>query len=75
MTQAKIDVLSLAVGSGAGIVMALLGCRYWSLVGMAGYFNSVTAAVSWSAVPVAPRSSSAQVRHPVDAAFWRIGHL
>src|SRR5437667_1209233 len=35
VTQAKIDVLSLAAGSGTGVVMALLGCRYWSLVGMA----------------------------------------
>src|SRR5262245_18734517 len=34
VTQAKIDVLSLAVSAAVGVGMALLGCRYWSLVGM-----------------------------------------
>lgn len=44
VTQAKIDVLSLAGASGTGIVMALFGCRYWSLVGMA-MANSILGAV------------------------------
>jgi PST family polysaccharide transporter len=58
VTQAKIDVLSLTVGSATGIVMALLGCGYWSLVGMAIASSIVGAAavllaVSW--VPGPPR--------------------
>jgi len=54
VTQAKIDVFSLAVGSGTGIVMALLGCRYWSLVGMAMTISVVGAAALWLAVPWVP---------------------
>jgi O-antigen/teichoic acid export membrane protein len=54
VTQAKIDVLSLAVGSGTGVVMALLGCRYWSLVGMAMAISIVGAAALWFAVPWIP---------------------
>jgi len=54
VTQAKIDVLSLTVGSGTGIVMALLGCRYWSLVGMAMAISVVGAAALWLAVPWVP---------------------
>jgi O-antigen/teichoic acid export membrane protein len=61
VTQAKIDVLSLMVGSATGIVMALLGCRYWSLVGMA-MANSIVGAVAvWIAVrwvPGPPRRRS-----------------
>lgn len=45
MTQVKIDVLSLTVGSGTGVVMALLGFRYWSLVGMA-LVNSIVGSVA-----------------------------
>jgi PST family polysaccharide transporter len=54
VTQAKIDVLSLTVGSGTGVVMALLGCRYWSLVGMAMAISVVGAAALWLAVPWVP---------------------
>src|SRR5438093_1670686 len=54
VTQAKIDVLSLTVGSGTGIVMALLGCRYWSLVGMAMVNSIVGAAAVLLAVPWLP---------------------
>jgi O-antigen/teichoic acid export membrane protein len=54
VTQAKIDVLSLAVGSGTGIVMALLGFGYWSLVGMAMANSIVVAAAVWIAVPWVP---------------------
>lgn len=61
VTQAKIDVLSLTVGSATGIVMALLGCRYWSLVGMALASSIVGAAgvllaITW--IPGAPRLNS-----------------
>jgi PST family polysaccharide transporter len=54
MTQAKIDVLSLAVGSATGVIMALLGCRYWSLVGMAMASSIVAAAAVWLTVPWIP---------------------
>jgi O-antigen/teichoic acid export membrane protein len=53
-TQAKIGVLSLAVGSGTGVVMALFGCRYWSLVGMALTTSIVGAIAVWLAVPWVP---------------------
>jgi O-antigen/teichoic acid export membrane protein len=58
VTQAKIDVLALAVSSAVGVVMALLGCRYWSLVGMAVTNALVTMALFWSAlrwIPGLPR--------------------
>jgi O-antigen/teichoic acid export membrane protein len=54
VTQAKIDVLSLTVGSATGVVMALLGCRYWSLVGMAMAISIVGTAAVWIAVPWVP---------------------
>ena len=54
VTQAKIDVLSLAVASGTGVVMALLGCRYWSLVGMAMAVSVVGAVSLWLVVPWLP---------------------
>jgi O-antigen/teichoic acid export membrane protein len=54
VTQAKIDLLSLAVGSGTGVVMALLGFRYWSLVGMAIATSVVNAAAIMLAVPWLP---------------------
>jgi O-antigen/teichoic acid export membrane protein len=54
VTQAKIDVLSLTVSSALGVVMALLGCRYWSLVGMAIANSVVAAAALWVVVPWVP---------------------
>src|SRR5271170_705988 len=54
VTQAKIGILSLAVGSATGIVMALFGCRYWSLVGIALAGSIVTTAGVWLAVPWVP---------------------
>jgi PST family polysaccharide transporter len=54
VTQAKVDVLSLMAGSATGVVMALLGCRYWSLVGIAMVTSIVAAAVVWFAVPWVP---------------------
>jgi O-antigen/teichoic acid export membrane protein len=54
VTQAKISVLSLMVGSMTGIVMALLGCRQWSLVGMATAGSIFGAALTWLAVPWTP---------------------
>jgi O-antigen/teichoic acid export membrane protein len=68
VTQAKIDVLSITVGSGTGIVMALLGCRYWSLVGMA-LVNSIVGAaavllaVSWLPGPPCRRSGIRSMLH------------
>jgi O-antigen/teichoic acid export membrane protein len=54
VTASKIDVLSLAASSATGIVMALLGCGYWSLVGMAVAGSVVSAAAVWLAVPWFP---------------------
>ena len=54
LAQAKIGVVSLALGSGTGVVMALLGCRYWSLVGMGMVTSIVSAAGTWLAVPWIP---------------------
>jgi PST family polysaccharide transporter len=54
LTQAKIGVLSLALASGTGILMALLGCRYWSLVGMGMATSIVGAAGTWLALPWVP---------------------
>jgi PST family polysaccharide transporter len=54
VTQAKIDVLSLTLGSGTGVVMAMLGCGYWSLVGMAMAISIVGAVAVWIAVPWVP---------------------
>jgi O-antigen/teichoic acid export membrane protein len=55
-TQARIDLTALAVSSAVGIVMAFLGWRYWSLVGMAVVGPIVSAvgvlrAVSWAPGP------------------------
>lgn len=58
VTLAKIDVASLALSSLVGIVMALLGWRYWALVGMAVVGPVATAAGLWLAlrwVPGLPR--------------------
>ena len=83
VTQAKIDVLSLTVGSATGIVMALLGCRYWSLVGMAMAISIVSAAAYGSrfpgfrahrgAGPVSGRCSILEAWPPVTASLysWR----
>jgi PST family polysaccharide transporter len=54
VAQAKIGVLSLAVGSATGIVMAVLGCQYWSLVGMAMAISIVNTVAVWMAVPWVP---------------------
>ena len=54
VTQAKIGVLSLAASSAVGIIMAFLGCRYWSLVGMVLVGSIVNAVGVWLAVPWIP---------------------
>jgi O-antigen/teichoic acid export membrane protein len=54
VTLAKINVLSLAASSATGVIMALLGCRYWSLVGMVASSSIVGAAAVWFAVPWVP---------------------
>jgi O-antigen/teichoic acid export membrane protein len=53
-TLTKIDVLSLALSSGAGVVAALLGWHYWALVVM-WVVNSMVGAIGvWLAVPWIP---------------------
>ncbi len=53
-TQARIDLTALAAGSAVGVLMAFLGWRYWSLVGMGVVGSIVTAAGVLLAVPWAP---------------------
>jgi PST family polysaccharide transporter len=54
VTLAKIEVLSLTISSAVGVVMALLGWRYWALVAMAVVGSVVSAAGVWLAVPWIP---------------------
>jgi O-antigen/teichoic acid export membrane protein len=54
VTLAKIEVLSLTISSAVGVVMALLGWRYWALVGMAVAGSVASAAGVWLAVPWVP---------------------
>jgi PST family polysaccharide transporter len=54
LTQAKIDLTALALSSATGVVMAFLGWRYWSFVGM-GLANNIASVVGvWLAVPWIP---------------------
>ena len=53
-TQARIDLTALAASSAVGVVMAFLGWRYWSLVGMGLVSAILTAAGVLLAVPWAP---------------------
>jgi O-antigen/teichoic acid export membrane protein len=53
-TQARIDVMALAASSAAGVVMALAGWRYWSLVWMGLVSSIVTTVGVLLAVPWAP---------------------
>jgi O-antigen/teichoic acid export membrane protein len=50
VTMAKIDLLSLAFSSAVGVGMALLGCRYWSLVGMALSVSLASTVGAWLTV-------------------------
>jgi O-antigen/teichoic acid export membrane protein len=54
VTLAKIEVLSLAISSAAGVVMALLGWHYWALVSMTVVGSIVGAAGAWLANPWVP---------------------
>jgi PST family polysaccharide transporter len=54
VTLATVDLLSLTISSAVGVVMALLGWRYWSLVGMAVVSPIISAAGVWLAVPWIP---------------------
>ena len=54
VTLAKIDLLSLTISSAVGVVMALFGWHYWSLVGMTVVAPIVSAAGAWLAVPWVP---------------------
>ena len=54
ITLAKIDLLSLAVSSGLGIVLALWGWHYWALVAMAVVGPLVATIGVWLAHPWVP---------------------
>jgi O-antigen/teichoic acid export membrane protein len=53
-TLAKIELISLSISSALGVVMALLGWHYWSLVGMAVAGAVISAAGVWLALPWVP---------------------
>jgi O-antigen/teichoic acid export membrane protein len=53
-TVAKNEILSLTISSAAGIVIAMLGWRYWALVSMAVVGSSVSAVAAWLANPWVP---------------------
>lgn len=54
VTLAKIEMLSLTVSSAAGVVMAMLGWRYWALVSMAIVGSIVSATAALLANPWVP---------------------
>jgi O-antigen/teichoic acid export membrane protein len=54
VTLANIDLLSLTLSSAFGVVLALFGWRYWSLVGMALARPIVSTASVWLANPWIP---------------------
>ena len=51
---AVIDVVSIGAGLASAIVMAVLGYRYWALVGMAVASSLVNAVAVWIAMPWRP---------------------
>jgi PST family polysaccharide transporter len=54
VTIAGIEVLSYALSVATGVVMALLGCGYWALVGMALSTPLVSSVAAWIAMPWLP---------------------
>jgi O-antigen/teichoic acid export membrane protein len=54
LTLAKVDLVSLTISSVVGVVMALLGWRYWALVGMMLVAPLVSTASVWLANPWIP---------------------
>ena len=54
VTRARIDLIALAAASASGVAMALLGFRYWSVVGMGLVASIVTATGLLMAHPWAP---------------------
>jgi O-antigen/teichoic acid export membrane protein len=53
-TMTKIDVGSLVVSTAVGIVMAMLGFRYWALVGLAISSSVFSVIAHWAAIPWFP---------------------
>ena len=52
--MAKIDILALAGSASIAVGMAVAGCGYWALVGMALGIPAITAAAVWIAMPWVP---------------------
>ena len=75
VTLAKIDLLSLAISSAVGVVMALFGWRYWSSGGHGGHRFDRQRRGCVAGRSLGARTATAQVRCPVDASFWVDGHL
>jgi O-antigen/teichoic acid export membrane protein len=53
-TSVKIDILSATIGSAVAIVMAALGCGYWSLICQNISLPIVGTAATWIALPWMP---------------------
>jgi PST family polysaccharide transporter len=53
-TSVKIDILSATIGSAIAIVMAALGCGYWSLICQNISLPIVGTAATWIAMPWVP---------------------
>ena len=53
-TSVKIDILSATIGSAIAIVMAALGCGYWSLICQNISLPIVSTAATWIAIPWMP---------------------
>lgn len=54
VATAIIEMASIAVGGAVGVIMAWLGYRYWSLVGMTIALSMVSAVGAWIAIPWIP---------------------
>jgi O-antigen/teichoic acid export membrane protein len=54
VAMATIEVMSLVISSAIGVMMAWLGYRYWSLVGMTVALPLVSAVGAWIAIPWVP---------------------
>ena len=74
-TQARIDLTALAASSAVGVVMAFLGWRYWSLVGMGVVSSIVTRRRRIACGSVGAGASTARGRRPLDASVWRASDL
>jgi PST family polysaccharide transporter len=69
-----IEIAALILSSGAGIVGALTGLGYWSLVISAVGFPAFAAMGFWIGTPLASRTATAWRRRALHAGLRRKGH-